>query len=144
MTVMFENIIQKHTLLISLAAGISLVVLLASMVVIPAILIRVRPDYFVRDHREHSAPAAKLPFLLPVIILARNVLGILLIIAGLVMLVAPGQGLITIFVGLLVMDFPGKYRLERWLISRRHVHQGVNWLRRKAGRPPIILPNRRG
>ncbi|MFW6151643.1 MAG: PGPGW domain-containing protein [Verrucomicrobiota bacterium] len=137
---MFENIIQKYTLLISLAAGISLVVMLASVMVIPAILIRMRPDYFVRDCRKRPVPAAKQTFFLPVIILARNFLGILLIIAGIVMLVTPGQGLMSIFVGLLVMDFPGKYRFERWLIRRRHVHRSVNWLRKKAGRPPVIVP----
>ncbi len=135
---------QEHTLLISLAAGISLVVLLASMVVIPTMLIRMRPDYFVRNHRERSVLITKMPFLLPLVMFARGVSGILLIIVGLIMLVTPGQGLITIFVGLLVMDFPGKYRCERWLIRRRHIHQSVNWLRRQAGRPPIILPNRRG
>ena len=53
------------------------------------------------------------------------------------MLFIPGQGLLTIAIGLLLVDFPGKYRLERWLISRRPIIRVVNWMRRRAGRTEI-------
>ena len=55
------------------------------------------------------------------------------------MLVAPGQGLLTMVVGLLLVDFPGKYRLERWLVTRQQVWRSINWLGASSAR----LRNRR-
>jgi hypothetical protein len=55
------------------------------------------------------------------------------------MLVLPGQGLITLFVGFFLIDFPGKYRFEKWLIRRKAVHRPINWLRRKSGREALEL-----
>lgn len=43
----------------------------------------------------------------------RNVLGAILLVAGIAMLVLPGQGVPTILISLGLMNFPGKYRLER-------------------------------
>jgi len=58
------------------------------------------------------------------------------------MLFTPGQGLLTLFVGLLFLDFPGKPALEQWVIRRRAVCGVVQWMRRKAGRMPLDLPPR--
>jgi hypothetical protein len=52
----------------------------------------------------------------------------------------PGQGLLTIAVGLILLDFPGKFRLERWLATRRSVWRSLNWLRRRAGSKPLQMP----
>jgi len=64
---------------------------------------------------------------------AKNILGLVLVAAGVVMLFLPGQGLLTIFLGIVLMNFPGKYRLERYIVSRGPVLRGVNWIRRRAG-----------
>ena len=56
------------------------------------------------------------------------------------MLVLPGQGLLTIFVALVLLDFPGKLRLERWLIRKPAVRRPIDWIRAKAGREPIRPP----
>ena len=56
------------------------------------------------------------------------------------MLVTPGQGLLTLLAGLLLMNFPGKYQLERWLVSRRGVLTALNWLRRRSGQVPFDPP----
>ena len=53
------------------------------------------------------------------------------------MLVLPGQGLLTILIGLAVMQFPGKFELERWLVTRKGVLEGINWLRQRSGRLPL-------
>ncbi len=144
MKVWFQHVMEEYGLLIGLAAGVSLLVLIVAMVTAPVILIRMRPDYFVREQRKRSALVTRMPLLLPLVMITRSILGAFLILAGLVMLLTPGQGLITIFVGLLIMDFPGKYRFERWLVGCKHVYRSINWLRRKVGREPIILPDRRG
>jgi hypothetical protein len=62
----------------------------------------------------------------------KNALGVVLLLGGIVMLFLPGQGLLTMFLGIVLMDFPGKFRLERYLISRGPVLKSINWIRRKA------------
>ena len=59
------------------------------------------------------------------------------------MLVTPGQGVLTIVVGMLLFDFPGKFRLERWLVTRPTVWRSINWLRERAGREPSQTPMNR-
>jgi hypothetical protein len=73
-------------------------------------------------------------------LVAKSTLGILLLFSGIVMLVAPGQGLLTIVAGLILVEFPAKYRLEQWLVTRRHVWHAINWLRKRAGRPELKRP----
>jgi hypothetical protein len=73
-------------------------------------------------------------------LVGKNLLGAVLIVAGLLMLVVPGQGLLTIAVGLALTDFPGKFRLERWIVKRPSVWRTINWLRRRAGREPLERP----
>ena len=55
------------------------------------------------------------------------------------MLVLPGQGLLTIVVGLVLLDFPGKFRLERWLVSRPRVLALLNRFRVALNKPPFEL-----
>ena len=47
---------------------------------------------------------------------AKNLLGATLVLAGLLMLFLPGQGVITLLAGLMIMNYPGKFVLEPWLI----------------------------
>jgi len=55
------------------------------------------------------------------------------------MLVLPGQGVMTVLIGVALLDFPGKHRLQRWIVGRRGVLDALNWIRRKRGRPPFSL-----
>ena len=70
----------------------------------------------------------------------KNAIGAVFVIAGLIMLVFPGQGLLTLFVGLMIMNYPGKFALERWLIQRPYVLPAVNRLRERYGHPPLEDP----
>ncbi len=71
---------------------------------------------------------------------AKNLLGGVLVVLGLVMLLTPGQGLLTLLIGLMLMNFPGKYRLERWLVTRPGVLRALNWLRARQGHQPLEAP----
>jgi UPF0716 family protein affecting phage T7 exclusion len=72
--------------------------------------------------------------------IARNVLGALLIIAGIAMLVLPGQGILTILVGLSIVDLPIKHRIMRWLLQQPKVRDGIQHLRESGGKPPLVIP----
>ncbi len=74
-------------------------------------------------------------------IAAKNVAGVLLIVLGVILSLPgiPGQGILTIFIGLTLSDFPGKLGLERRFIGKPPVLRAVNRLRARFGHPPLLL-----
>jgi UPF0716 family protein affecting phage T7 exclusion len=80
------------------------------------------------------------PALRSTLLVAKNVVGIVLVAAGALMLLVPGQGLLTIVAGLILLDFPYKFLLERGLATQRHVWRSINWIRKRFGRPPLQRP----
>ncbi len=117
----------------------SLVMFVATLVLVPMIVVRIPADYFAGDRRERATVIRRHPVLQAVLVVAKNLLGVVLVALGLAMLVLPGQGVVTILIGLMLMNFPGKYRLEKWVVSRRPVRRSINWLRVRAGRPKLVL-----
>lgn len=71
--------------------------------------------------------------------MAKIIVGAFLLVCGLVMLVLPGQGLITILIGLSLIPFPGKDKLEQNLLARKSVRSSLNWIRIKANKDPFIF-----
>lgn len=122
-----------------IVAGSAAVLLLTPIAVAWAI-VQLPTDYFTREDRRPLSTWDEHRMLRPLFLVAKNLLGFVLIIAGIGMLVLPGQGLLTLVVGLVLTDFPGKFRLERWLATRRPVWRSLNWLRRRAGRPELQRP----
>jgi archaellum biogenesis protein FlaJ (TadC family) len=122
------------------ASGLSLFVAVATILAIPWVVARLPEDYFARDKRVVWRSTMRLPVYALVIGTIKNILGLVLIILGLIMLVTPGQGLLTLLIGLLLMNFPGKYQAERWLLLRPGVLRGLNWLRERHGRAPFEIP----
>ena len=52
----------------------------------------------------------------------------------------PRQVILTLLIGLLLLNFPGKKRLEIRLIRMKPLKRAVDWIRHKAGHRPIVLP----
>jgi hypothetical protein len=71
--------------------------------------------------------------------IAEITLGIILIVCGLAMLVLPGQGIITLLIGLSLVPFPVKEKLERNLLAQKSVQSTLNWIRVKADKEPFIF-----
>lgn len=124
--------------------AVSLGLLVLSPVVVGWVVVRLPVDYFAADRRETGAFLGDHPVWRPVMIVGKNLLGALLVVAGVLMLFVPGQGLLTIVMGVLLLDFPGKFRLERWLVTRRAVWRPINWLRKRAGREAFRRPKAEG
>jgi hypothetical protein len=118
------------------ASGLSLVAAVATILAVPWVVTRLPCDYFVRPERVAWRASGE-PVMALVAGVLKNILGLLLVTLGLILLVTPGQGLLTLFIGLMLMNFPGKYRLERWLVGRPGVLNSLNWLRRRRGHPPF-------
>jgi hypothetical protein len=99
-----------------------------------------RPDYFVRRKPTAEAWTGRHPVIRIGFLVIKNLLGVILLLAGIAMLVLPGQGIITIIVGISLLNFPGKRKLELRIFRQRRVLRAVNWIREKANRPPLIMP----
>ncbi len=122
------------------AAALFLLTFAVSLLVIGVLLINLPATYFLDSHNrdlwiDHH----------PVIrwtgILLKNGLGYALILIGMLLSLpgVPGQGLLTILLGLVLLDFPGKRRLERWILRRPRLLVRVNGLRARFGRQPLQL-----
>ena len=135
---MFEWFYNNETLLWWVLVA-SFVTLIATLIVVPVILARLPEDYFLLSDRHRVPWANRHPVLRIPLLLVKNLLGIMFVFAGIMMLALPGQGLLTIIIGLALMDLPGKYRAERWVISRHSVLRLINWIRRKAAKPALIV-----
>lgn len=132
---------QTHQTLLAVVGALSLVVFIGSLVVIYLILIHLPQNYFIYIRSQSTAvPFADYPALRIVYLILKNILGGAFVLAGLAMLVLPGQGIISILIGLSLLSLPGKRHLVRRLVRMPSVLQTINRLRRRAGKPPLRAP----
>ena len=125
--------------------ALSVVFTVGGVVVVGVVLVKLPPDYFV-------APTVRLPLTNthPIIrwtvVFLRNLLGAALVMLGLIMSVPgmPGPGILTIVIGLMLLEFAEKRRWARWVISRPPILRAANGLRRKYGKPPFVMPQAAG
>ena len=113
---------------------VSFVVFVASLLLTPILLGKIPQDYFVHTN-QHKVEINHLGHL--IIVVVRSLVGFVLLIAGIIMLVTPGQGIISILLGLFLMEFPGKRKLELKLINHEPTFKALNWLRGKANKDPF-------
>lgn len=120
--------------------GVSAATFVLSLLGLPFILVRMRPDYFT-EPRGRGWFADRHPALRLLGHALKNAAGLVLLAAGVAMLFLPGQGLLTIMAALFLLEFPGKRRLELAVVGRPRVIRAVNRLRERFGHPPLLLPS---
>jgi archaellum biogenesis protein FlaJ (TadC family) len=120
----------------------SLALFVFSLVVFPLVVANLPEDYFVRDKRVQAHHQRRHPVVWVMLSMAKNIFGFVLILAGIAMLVLPGQGILTILMGVALANFPGKFTLERRLVQRPSVGKALNRIRALAGKDPLELPAR--
>ncbi len=117
---------------------LSLGVFVGSLLAIPFILVRLPADFFdtrvPRRWMEHHHPVLRV-----LGHAVKNVLGTIFLFVGFLMLFLPGQGILTMLIGVTMVDFPGKRRLEARMIGQPAVLATINNLRQKFGKPPLII-----
>ncbi|MCY4641833.1 MAG: hypothetical protein OXC41_03935 [Gammaproteobacteria bacterium] len=116
----------------------SLALFITSIAVIPWLVTKIPCDYFYNE-RHTSSDSKDRPLALLSLAVVKNISGCILIVLGLVMVALPGQGILTILIGLFLTDFPGKYKLERKLVAIPKVLNSLNWIRAKANKPPLVI-----
>ena len=128
---MIENIIDLYTDYaewLQLIALASLIMLVISASLLPYLVAQLPTDYFCNQQQSaHSILSKK-----GLIRILRNLIGLILLPVGLLMLVSPGQGLLTVILALLLIDYPQKKKIEQALLQREVIFNGLNWLRKKA------------
>lgn len=131
--------LNRYDLLLGWLTLASVIVFIGTLALVPWLVARIPADYFSHGRR-HKAPwADERPWLRGLLVAGKNLLGGLVIVAGAAMLVLPGQGLLAILLGIMLLDFPGKYRFERRIVSWGPVLRTINRLRRRAGRAPLEM-----
>lgn len=131
--------LENHQqLLVWIGVG-SFVVFIISLLTLPWLVAKIPEDYFVPKKRQPTNWKNQHPVVRLLTLIGKNLLGFGLILAGLFMLFLPGQGILTLVTGLLLIDYPGKFRLERKIVRTPAILNGLNWLRAKAKKPPLIL-----
>ncbi len=117
-------------------ALVSVTTFFLSLILIPWYIGRLPQHYFLQ-FESHMQPDIPPPVNI-LLIIGRNIIGVLLVAAGIAMLFLPGQGLLTIFLGILCMSFPGKRALLVYFVSRPGIRKSLNWTRKRLSLPPFI------
>ena len=131
--------VTDHQQLLVWAGIVSLIVFILSLLTLPWLVAQIPEDYFLPKKRQPTQWKQLHPVIRLFALIGTNVIGCGLILAGLVMLLLPGQGILTLVMGLLLVDYPGKFRLERRLVKTPAILNSLNWLRRKAKKPPLVI-----
>ena len=132
-----DDVLAARALWVGVGIG-SVVMFVGTLLAVPRLVARLPVDYFVGS----SPPAragSKRPMLTFFARLLRNALGLGFVLAGVAMLVLPGQGILTLLIGIALTDFPGKRRLERRIVRQRHIRKSLQWLRRRAEVEPLAF-----
>lgn len=124
-------------ILVGLTAA-SVIGFIGSLIAIPWILIRLPSDYFdmrvprywMKDHH---------PVLRTIGLIVKNIAGSIFLIAGFFMLFLPGQGLLTMLIGISFMDFPNKRKLEARIVGQPVFFKAINAMRQKFNKLPLTL-----
>jgi hypothetical protein len=123
--------LSEYGLYIKWISIVSSACFLASLIVLPWLICRLDADYFLHLH-DRPQP----PFFLRWL---RYFLGSTLFIAGFLMLFLPGQGLLTIVLGLNFLDFPGKQKMVDTLVAKVSLQKTLNWIRKKGNRRDFLF-----
>ena len=126
---------QREIWMLGVASAAMLVI---SAMVIPYLIVRLPADFYAENNHRRRLFQDR-PIVRSLVLTVKNVIGAFLLVAGILMLVLPGQGILTILAALALLDFPGKRKLEMSILHRPTVMKSINWLRKRAGREPLLF-----
>jgi hypothetical protein len=117
--------------------GISVVLAVGTLAIATAVIVGWPATRFTHE----PAPSDNHVVVRALGLVARNLLGLVLILVGLVMALpgVPGQGILTMIIGLTLLDFPGKRGIERRALRHPRILHAINSLRARFHRPPVTI-----
>jgi hypothetical protein len=125
---------------IAVGVGLFLLSLGLSFAAIGIVMVKIPPNYFSSHYQRDFMPNSSFLVRWGAVIL-KNVLGVILIVIGIILSLpgVPGQGLLTILLGLIMLDIPGKRPWEAKIIQQPAIRTVINNLRARYNKPPLIL-----
>lgn len=120
--------------------GLFLGSILISFIAIGIVMVKIPANYFSSHYVQDFLPDS--PWIVRWgAVIAKNVLGAVLILVGILLSLpgVPGQGILTILLGLIMLDIPGKRPLEAKIVKRPNVLSAINKLRKRFEKPPLIV-----
>jgi archaellum biogenesis protein FlaJ (TadC family) len=132
----FQHWISEYEFIPGLVVAFSILLLIMSIFATPWLVSRLPEDYL--WHKQPDTKGHPLTDL--AVLAARTLVGFCLIAAGLIMLIIPGPGLVTLIAGISLARFPGKRTLLRKIASHTLVFTSLNRMRLRHGRPPFKHP----
>ena len=133
--------LTEHQYLLGWIGVISLLVFSLSLLSLPWLVAMIPEDYFLSQKRKRTFLKNEVFGTWIIIFILKNSIGLLLVTGGILMLFLPGQGILTIIAGLIMTDYPGKFELERRIVSNKKILEKLNWLRNKANQPSLRIDN---
>ena len=125
---------------ILVGALIFLASFLINLGIVSFILVKLPADHFSKS-RKTKFWAGPRPAIHAAKVIGKNIAGVLLVALGIVLSLpgVPGQGLLTVLLGIMLLDFPGRHRLEQKLLSKPSIVNTINRLRGRFDKPPLQL-----
>ena len=125
---------------ILVGALIFLASFLINLGIVSFILVKLPADHFSKT-RKTKFWAGPRPAIHAAKVIGKNIAGVLLVALGIVLSLpgVPGQGLLTVLLGIMLLDFPGRHRLEQKLLSKPSIVNTINGLRGRFDKPPLQL-----
>jgi hypothetical protein len=120
--------------------GLFLLSLGFSFAAIAVVMVKIPANYFSSHYVQDFLPGS--PWIVRWgAVVAKNLFGVFLVGLGIILSLpgVPGQGILTILLGLIMLDIPGKRPLESWIIKRPSVLSAVNNFRAKYNKPPLVV-----
>ncbi|MEP6912514.1 MAG: hypothetical protein ABI923_07155 [bacterium] len=123
-----------------LGALLFLVTFSINLAILSFVLVKIPANYFRKDH-SRAFLSDRPPVIRYLGIVGKNLVGALLVALGIVLSVpgVPGQGILTILLGIMLLDFPGRRSMECKLVSRPSVFSTINKLRHRFGKSNLTL-----
>ncbi len=135
-----QNSFHQYSTLLTWLGIISTATFFLSLVAVPLLLCKLDKTFFIHLHQQ-GAGVNRHPVLRVTLRGIRYVLGTFLLIIGFLMLFLPGQGLLTMILGISLLDFPGKKRVIDKILTFPSIPRALNWIREKGNKQPFLFPD---
>ena len=135
---MFSDWISDYNQIIQWAGIVSVFLFFLSLFLLRYVILRLPEDYFITASsisKSHSKSPQKI-----IVRVAKNTVGFLLTICGIILLFTPGQGMITILIGLCLIDLAIVNQFKKKIINNSKVQKALNWIRTKKSVKPFNFP----
>ena len=135
---MFSDWISDYNQIIQWAGIVSVFLFFLSLFLLRYVILRLPEDYFITASsisKSHPKSPQKI-----IVRVAKNAVGVLLTICGIILLFTPGQGMITILIGLCLIDLAIVNQFKKKIINNSQVQKALNWIRTKKSVKPFNFP----